>query len=464
MRRMKDGLFQAAIIIGLGGVLAAPVFAEIPDFKEVDPIAHTTYGHGYDTTRRVAFSKGGGCVTVDRSKTYSQGQTSSKSGFERVTSTSEIAEEMGLSVSASISAVSPSGKFSASDKADVASGTNSSQFNETILAYSFTRLKPTYLDPTYIRLKQKYIDMLKDPKQGIGAFKAECGDTFIYGIQEGREFYGTAYITKQTLEQWTKFSVEGTASYEGATVEADAAADYAKAMNQSFGSNSIKINVSRSETGLSNPSSVEQMVSQFQGYNVGSSGGTNAVKYILSSYANADGYPIEDPLSPPSNDEKLGYMVSALWDLKALQQDASFVEGSPEMFAMGTTPKKRKARKAAITKARKAWRSEFDSLRAQAIKCVDDFTDACETLARKYRDRDPLTERSIMPTRYTSDCGQTMQIVDIGGRKILGYSMPRSSVRGDTEMASGPVKVRTWLKLYKDGSQLKALHKTNAYE
>jgi len=42
--------------------------------------------------------------------------------------------------------------------------------------------------------------------------------------------------------------------------------------------------------------------------------------------------------------------------------------------------------------------------------------------------------------------------------------MPRSSVRGDTEMASGPVKVRTWLKLYKDGSQLKALHKTNTYE
>jgi len=88
-------------------------------------------------------------------------------------------------------------------------------------------------------------------------------------------------------------------------VSADAAADYAKSMQQSFGNDSIKINVNRSDTGLSNPTSIEQMVSQFQSYNKSSSG-SSAVKFILSSYANAEGYPIEDPLSPPSNDEKLG--------------------------------------------------------------------------------------------------------------------------------------------------------------
>ncbi len=458
-----DLLPRGILAISAGAFLhTAQVNAEVPDFIEVDPVAHTTYGHGFDTTRRIAFARGGGCVEIDRSKTYSQGKTSSKSGFEKVTSTSEVSEEMNLSVSASLSALVGTGKISASAKTDVASKTEASQFNETILAFSYTRLKPVYLDPTYIRLKQKYVDMLKDPKKGAGAFKAECGDTFVYGIQEGREYYATTYISKQTLKQWTKFSVAASASYDGATVTAKGAADYAKAMSNNFGGGSIKIHVNGSDTGLNSPTTVEQMVQQFESYNAKSTD-TNAVKFILSSYANADGFPIADPLSPPSNDEKLGYMVSALWDLKALQQDAGFIAGNPDMFALGTTKEKRQARQAAVRTAKAEWSSEFDTLRAKAGECLKSFKGFCDALAQKYKKRDPLAERAKLPIRYSSDCKQQIQLSGLGN-KVSAYQMPNSAAKGDTEMGSGPVKVRTWMDIYKDGTQLKLRHKTALYE
>jgi len=156
-------------------------------------------------------------------------------------------------------------------------------------------------------------------------------------------------------------------------------------------------------------------------------------------------------------------MVSALWDLKALQQDASFVESNPEMFALGTKSKKRKARAKAIKKEKSSWKSEFDSLRTQAIKCVDDFGSSCEKLAKKYESREPLTERAKLPIRYSSDCSQTIQLKDLAA-KVNVYTMVQSPTKGDAEMKSGPVRVKTKMKIYEDGSQLKLLHQTVTQE
>ena len=374
---------------------------EIPDVIEIDPLPGVNYGFGYDTQRRQSFGRGGGCIEYNPSRKFSMGTPTSESGIDHVTSTSEIAEQMDLSVGVSIKASFGAFSGSASSKTKVSSGTNTNQYNLSILAYSYARDVPSFIDPSAIRLKQRYIDMLNDPTRR-GQFRAECGDSFVYGVQEGREFYGTATVEKQTIKSWSKFQQDTSADGKYGGVSVDIDTKYAKAMSSAFGLNNIKLRMASSDPGGANPTSVEALINRYKTFNVGS-GPRRPIKMFLAPYSYAEGFPIDDPLAPITNDEKLGYMANALWDLKAIIQDAGFIITSPRMFAMGTTSRKRNARLAAVRRAKAEWQREFDSLRNQASACVDNFTDTCDQLAMRYRDKDMLAERAILPVRYNSE-------------------------------------------------------------
>ncbi len=464
-----------ALAAGCAGVLsyAQEARAEVPSVMEIEPIDAATYGFGYDTTSRQLFASAGGCVTVNPGQTFASGQPESGSDFEQVTTSSTIAEELGLSVSASISASFGGFGGSAKTAVGVTSGTTSSQFSESIFAYSYNKDIPVFVNPAFVSLKPQYRAMLQDPAK-IPMFRAACGDAFIYGIQDGREFYGTASVVEQSMSSFAKFSEKVEASGSGWGVSADTAVSFANALNQSFGSQNIVLKTVRSDASP-NPATVVELVNQFRAFG-GQTGGKHHVRMYVAPYSYADGYPLNDPLTPPRDDEKLIYLADALWDLKALQEDSAFILEHPEMFAMGTTPEKRNARLLAVRNAQERWKGEFDGLRAKAVPCVANFSPACATLASQYQQRDPLLERAILPIRYSSDCGpqpwqdashrgQSLEIVgtQVSG-KIGACNAPWTKLRGDAEMGGGPVRVQAWLKLWPDRRQLKTLFNVDLAE
>jgi hypothetical protein len=445
------------IVMGLG-ILPTPralaQFDPASGTTKVEPVAGATYGVGYDVTRRMIFPQGGGCVSVNTAQTYESGPSpQAVSDFSARTTYSQMTEAMHLSASLKVMMALGGSAAGVGFKSEFLQKVTSTEFKQSVFAQYHANDNPRYVDLTYVQLKPEYAAMLADPARRA-EFLAKCGSGFVFGIQRGSEFYGAAWVDQQSLTTWTQYqglAAAGVGSSQNAT-SADIA--IAQSMNSTFGAANVHARSVRTDITGINTTDVASLISAFQQY--GNLTGPRAdLKLIIAPYAFAAGYPPSDPLGPLPNDDMLEVLGNALWDLRALIDDSDFIIKHPDQHALGVSPGKRQQRLNDVQQLQTAWRRELANLGPQVQSCMSSFAASCSALAGQYSARNLPFDRGLLPSRYTSNCGQR---VDLSGSQVAGrigtYQMPDSTVQGDAEMFGGPVQAEGWLTYFPSGREL----------
>lgn len=463
--RLQRYVFLCAAALG-SVFFSASALAQTAGFS-LDPQTGVTYGRGYDTTRKDYFKT---CVDVDEDTPKNEtGKADAESNVYQITSNSELVSKMNLSVDASFSALIGGGKLSLSSKNSLASDTNANSYNMTLLATAWSHFKPKTLKLEKVRLLPRYKKLLADGKKD--QFKAECGDAFVDGVQQGREFYGTVTIDKQDLKSFSKFATDNNVNYESPSIQVNLDAKFEKSMENSFGRENIKINARSSGVeGIKNPTNLEQLRDIYENFNH-MKGGNTDIKLHLVSYTALPDVEAQNPLDMDQIATQQGYLVSALWNLKAMQDDADFIMHNRNMFALGTTKATQNARFKDVKALRARWKNEFWALQKATKSCMANFTKQCEKLSNQYysnRSTGLQRERGFLPDRYTSDCYSDYKLnmdkvfdvifTDPPEPASQGYRVLRLGVHefGDDDLAGGPLRTASWLRTKPDARLLKA--------
>lgn len=429
--------------------------ADLPvTFLELDAVPGAFYGWGYNLTTQQFTAP---CVTANSNATYVSGQPQQNTAFELTENTATIASKSNLSVSTSLKILG--GTFSASNKTSVTGGTESSSYSQALFASAYRYNAAQFLDLGQVAFKPGMQQMIAAPG-GKGQFKQQCGDAFVIGIQKGREFVGTASITRQDLKSWTKFANDTNLSASGGGVSASVGVNIAKEMEQAFGNQNIKVLTYSTGSSQNNPTKVTELESYYKKF-LNSQGQESMVRLVVAPYNLVDGYPWENPLAGVSKEDYIGMMVVALWELRAAIRDANFVL-SPEtanMFALGRSSQTKSNRTGFIRQQRDAWQKEYDTLLSAAQQCDQAFGDKCKGLAEFYDRHRNLTEQryAVLPERYSSNCYENRVLNDFSrlsnDLKTRDFGTP---VKGDAETAGNRSRVVAELLLTPDERQLKA--------
>jgi len=440
-------------------LFASAAAADMPvTFLDVEPVAGAYYGWGYNLTTKQFTSP---CIGYNASATYASGDPDQGTTFEFVENTSEIVSKSNLSVSAALKVHAFGGTYQLDNKTDVAAGTESSTYSQALFANAYRYNIPKFLDIGQVAFKPEARNLLTSAG-GKGQFKQQCGDAFVIGIQTGREFLGTATITKQTLKAWTQFANKTGASASGAWGSASGSVDIGKLMEQTFGSQNIVVKTYSTGSNKQNPTQASELTGYYKDF-LNSSGPEKTVKLIVSPYQLVGDYPWENPLQGTNKEDYIGMMVVGLWELKAAIRDANFVldPTTAGMFALGTTQAKKNDRTAYIRQMRDAWQREYEMLLGAAQKCNDQFTPVCKSLAEFYdRNRNLAAQRyAALPDRYLSDCKQPLVLKDVGQtlKNSLVQTTFGTKIIGDAETGGAPSRVVAELTFKPDRSQLKAI-------
>ena len=420
----------------------------------VEPVVGATFGVGYDVSLQKIFPQGGGCVSINTAQTFESGSPSADSSFDSLTTLSQMADGMHLAASLKVMMALGGSAAGLSLKSDFLQSVASSQFKQSVFAKFVSSDKPKFVDPAYVQLKPEYVAMLADPARRA-EFLAKCGTGFVWGIRRGSEFFGAASVDQQSLTTWTQYQGMVAASAASDVNAAGGQSSLAQSMSSTFGSANVKVISRRTDTTGTTPSNVESLVSAYQQY--GTLTGAHAdVKLIIAPYSYAAGYPSSNPLAPLPNEEMLETLGSALWDLRALIDDSDFIIRHPDQYALGISPGKRQQRLRDVQQLQGVWKGELANLGPKVKACMSDFTAACGALAGQYASRNLPFDRGLLPSRYTSDCAQRVDLKgDLVSRTIGTKPMPDTPTRGDAEMFGGPVKAEGWMMFSPSGRELK---------
>jgi len=460
--------FITAVVLALVVTFSPlPVYADLPvDNLRVDPSGAAYYGWGYNLTTKQFTAP---CISYSEANKYYAGDTNASEYYNFADNTSVITSKSNISVSASLK-VMVGGTYKLDNKTDVAAGTESSSYNQSLLANYYYYKQPQFIRIEQVAFKQDVLNVLKD--QGSkGQFKQQCGDAFVLGIQSGREFIGTASVSKQTLKNWTDFANKTGLSASYGPVEVKAGVDIGKQMEQSFGSNNIIVKVYSTGSNIPSPTSSGELQNYYKNFK-NSSGPEKMAKLIVVPYQMVPNYPWENPLQGSTKEDYIGMMVVGLWELKAAMRDANFIldPTTVNMFALGTNKSLKDQRIAYIKQLRGIWQKEYDLLLKSAQKCDQNFTPQCQQLAEFYeRDRNLAAQwLAVLPERHLSDCYQS---IIMPGDQVPGLGSIRSKfsmgtdknppnfgtpVVGDSETAGNRMRVVAELTFRPDKRQLKA--------
>jgi hypothetical protein len=152
---------------------------------------------------------------------------------------------------------------------------------------------PDFLDIGQVSFVPTTHNLLTTPG-GKGQFKQQCGDAFVIGIQTGREFIGTATVTKQTLKSWINFANSTGASASGMWGSASANVNIGQSMEQAFGSNNIVVKTYSTGSNQLNPTKTSELQKYYQSF-LNSSGPEKTVHLIVAPYNIVHDYPWETP-------------------------------------------------------------------------------------------------------------------------------------------------------------------------
>jgi hypothetical protein len=431
--------------------------ADMPvTFLEVDAVPGAYFGWGYNLATQQFTSP---CLDTNTSATYPSGAPDEGTAFEFAENTATIAAKSNLSVKASLKVLAGGGTYKASNKTEVAGGTESSTYSQSLFANAYRYDVPRFLDLGQVNFKDAPRNLLASPG-GKGQFQQQCGDGFVLGIQQGREFIGTATVTKQTLKNWTKFANETGAEASGVWGNAQATVNIGQEMEQAFGSNNISVTTYSTGSNQTKPTQAGELKDYYQKF-LNSSGEKAMVKLVIAPYKLVQDYPWENPLEGNTKEDYIGMMVAGLWELKAAIADANFILNptTANMFALGFNNSVKTRRINYIKQQRDAWQREYDMLLSAAQKCDASFDNKCQQLAEFYdRNRNLAAQwHAIMPERYLSDCYQSLVINPTSTLKnALVQQNFATPVKGDSEEGGSTGRVVAKLMLKKDQRQLKA--------
>ncbi|MDX9745390.1 MAG: hypothetical protein WCX84_06050 [Syntrophales bacterium] len=434
-----------------------PAWADMPvTLLEVDPVAGAYYGWGYNTTTQQFTSP---CLQVSSSATYASGDPKQNSFYDFTETTATIAAQTNLSVSAALKVLAGAGTYGASNKTSITGGSETSTYSQTLLASAYRYNVPNLLDLEQVSFKPTALQLLTTPG-GKGQFSQQCGDAFVIGIRNGREFFGTASVTKQDMKSWSKFANETGISVEAVGAKADVNVNIGRSMEQAFGNQNITVSTYSTGSNRANPTKASELEGYFKNF-FNTSGQEKMVKLIVAPYNMVEGYPWENPLEGNTKEDYVGMMVVALWGLKAAIKDAGFImtPQTANMFALGLNTNVKAQRKTYIQQQRDMWQKEYDMLLKAAQQCDRQFTEQCRNLAEYYDRHRNLAAQwaAVMPDRYMSDCYQELVLRDFSALKddLIGKNFG-TPFAGDSETAGNRSRVVAELTFRKDQRQLKA--------
>jgi hypothetical protein len=449
--KRQAGLACAALT--LAGAQPASALDKYLDLEP--PQTQSGYGYGYNSIAKqfilrqcVSFGKG---VTDDGS-----GGGGEDMHFSRVTSNSQLADSMGLSVGVKFSASMGFASASASDKVGFFQSTKSNMLNETILA-SFSKVDPMAYIAGDISVKPEYVKLIGTP-----AFREQCGDYLVIGEQSGRWFYGTVSLVITDTSTESKLAQAGDAEASYATASLSVNESTVNTMKSASGSKDLEIQVTSSGTKTASLN-INQFLNQVHNF-PRENGAKELFKLKAVPYEDiVVNWPPQNPLAPLTDADKLDAIASAAFGFESLIEDSDFVLQNAKLFALGIT--KREARLQYIRARHAFYQQSLATIRKEAKGCDVDWkgTPACEQLYVKYRNFDDWMahEYDQFPIRYTSDCSSP-RTVELGGKmpKVINLD----HVGGDTNFDGGPGAIAAYLNIFPEftGGNRLAVRKLDA--
>jgi hypothetical protein len=400
-------------------------------------------GYGYDSIARTFVSRQ--CVEFKGGLIDGGGGAGGDSfSYHRVTSNYQLADSMDLSIRTRFSASMGVASGSSDSKLGLFESTKTNTLTQTIVA-SYKKVEPFKYISGEIRLKPEYAKLAGKP-----AFREQCGDYFIVGVQEGRWMYGVVQLVVDDVETASKL---GLSSKVGASYVGQSASASLKSLNElknTSHKNDLKVDVISSGTKRASVT-IDQFLKQVESF-PGAKGSKATFKLKAIPYEDVVvNWPSKDPLAPMTSDEKLGKLVEAAYGLEALSEDTRFVKDNKALFALGTEPAKRKERLEYYESRLGDYRDELADLRKKAQNCDVDWKPKCEELFKKWRDFAEFAnpEYRHLPVRYGADCRTsrivTPSLLNKSGKEV--YYWFSDNPRGDKEMGGGPVAVSAYLNL-----------------
>jgi hypothetical protein len=430
------------LILVMGVVcVSSPAWA-IDKYLELEPPdTRATFGTGYDSLRREFVPQE--CVSFGKAR-VAGGGGGDIHDMSLMSSKQRLAQAMGVGVNASFQASMGVASASASDKLGFFQATETHLLAITVLAH-YQRVEPVQFIQGDITLKPEFKSLDK------ATFREKCGDYLIIGTQSGREFFGSATLRIDDEQTLSKMVDSAHAGFDYAFVSGQVGVDYLQKMKEASSSKDLEIHVQSTGTNRI-ATTMDGLIKEYQGFPT-SKTPARTIKLIAIPYEKiVVDWPKENVLAPPTDEDMLGDLATAAWNLISLDEDARFVLDHRDVFAAGTTEKKRHERFAWLEERDRWYQAQLASLRAKAKDCDVNFDHACKALWDAWHGFDPAREYDHFPVPRTSDCYSPIEIkgTDIASALFkpsqdtphpLGKTTFTHVGHGDTEMSSGPVSV-----------------------
>jgi hypothetical protein len=287
-------MFNRLLAVVYLGVLCAPTLSSAQEYGFMTIPAHEgnraslDFGLGYDL--RTQKAKLRSCVTFAKKKRKLEDGDES-STFSLVSSKSEIAAAKSMSASAKAGASFGGIGASASYKTSKSSKHKVHAQSKAIMARNVIIGDSKLLKIGSIKLKDKYVKMLSDPKTK-GKFVQECGDALVLGLQSGVEFYGIATYTAVGTKASSKKKKGGSVSGSYGAFSASVSADTAKKNSKDVSDSSLLITIEGTQKKGKNPTSLKGLAKAYENFKGKKK---RTIKAHLAAYSEVvENWPIEE--------------------------------------------------------------------------------------------------------------------------------------------------------------------------
>lgn len=369
----------------------------------IDPLPNMKLGSGYDSKN---FKVKEPCIEFNKNLERKNSSRKNTVLFTEIESKEDLASAMELSVNASVQALTPFATVNVDSKTSLATSTRSGSYYHSILATQSIHEKAKFIDTKTITFTPKAKLWLA--QKNFDRFIQECGTHFIMGAEVGHDFHGTAYVKKQDTESSNNFEQEVSADVTSGSYNANVAIDYATKMDHSFGVSSISVQKITSLGDSSAPTSVVELVQQFQNFNknVKSSDATELL-YYAQEWEYLKSFPKPDYTKPISDKQKVRDMINAAYRYDAKISDINFIIQNPNMFALGIKKSQRNEQLKKLKKALSHYKNTSNDLKKKIPQCYQDFDKSCAESHEKFSNVNLEVHKKQLPKKYLFDCRPT---------------------------------------------------------
>ncbi len=385
------------------------------------------------------------CVTVPSRtvQSYSNGDSSpGGSDWSIVNTRNDVANAVGLSVSASFSASMGFASVSASDKLSTVNTSKTSDFTQTVVASWFYYDPPQVIDPSQT-------PMLKEPSKfaTYEDFRTQCGDFFVVGVQQGRSMYGTLNLSVEDTESANSLQNDAGLSFKAGFFSGSADVKNLSAVQQKSSSTSQQINVSCiGGGGCPSVQNLADFSNAFKAFPNKSTNDKRPVKVYLQRYDDASvgnlpmqQWALAEFQQGESPTQELIDLAQVAWNLQELIDDANYVLAHSKaqlptmrheqnnLYALGTTPARRNAELGYVRQLLQKYQGDLGQLQGsvKSTNCTpSNWPQACEAIHTKWTALNMDDEFDKLPYRYVADCYVNTNISGIGGLFLPPNSGP----------------------------------------